>query len=254
MIGRHTKVRGKGMSRSGRRALCVLCIWALIIMPEVSLSQTIPLSERGRALKKHYDQANVENLWLKGYQVDWETGQSLKKAHHPKTTHCSAFVAALLKRNGLYILRPPEHMTKNLANAQYDYLETEKAKEDGWVKLNGMYQDIQRKANEGYFVVAVVKNKNVERSGHIALVYPMEVREQEVKENGPYVIQAGHLNGKGISLKKGFEKHYKDFSKFRAAFYYNSRKYEDQEHCPNNGVQPILRPVTPSAGQEGLDD
>ena len=118
-------------------------------------------------------------------------------------------------------MRPPEHKTNNLANAQYDYLDSQKAKFDGWNRIQGTYEDIQEKANEGYFVVAVIKNQNPEDPGHIAFIYPQDANLSELMNNGPYLIQAGHVNAKGISLRKGFEKHYKEFLKLEAMFYFN---------------------------------
>src|SRR5438445_12263218 len=64
---------------------------------------------------------NVESLWLAHEHVNWETGEPDKGEDYTgpgRSTHCSAFAAAVGKRLGVYMLRPPEHGQILLANAQ----------------------------------------------------------------------------------------------------------------------------------------
>jgi hypothetical protein len=100
--------------------------------------QGLALEPPGRALKAYYFSLNVENLWLAGNHVDWETGIS----DHPDATagnhtHCSAFVAAACQRLGIYILRPPDHGQVLLANAQYDWLPSPAGEAAGWRRVTG---------------------------------------------------------------------------------------------------------------------
>ena len=102
------------------------------LLPAVACGETI--ASEGRKLADALDAMTVEKLWLPGRVVNWKTGEPLDrpvkdgKAH----THCSAFVAAACLRLGVYILRPPEHGTVQLANAQADWLPKEGARADVW--------------------------------------------------------------------------------------------------------------------------
>lgn len=205
-----------------RRILAIICI--VLGFAFYANAEEISISANGLLLKAYYDSTDVENLWLKGMRVDWKTGIAIRKANNPKTTHCSAFVAATLLKKNIYIARPPEYKRKNLANNQYDYLESAKAIRDGWVETINNIKDVQAKANDGFFVVAVTRNYN--RSGHIALIYPSHVKEDDLIKNGPMLIQAGSKNKIGITLKKGFRNHYKNFSDLKVRYYYNGNIIE----------------------------
>ena len=181
----------------------------------------LELSNNGIELKKYYDSFDISNLWIMGQRIDWESGKSLGTSNNKKATHCSAFVAAALKNKGIYILRPPEHKTKDLANSQFDWLNTKEAIDLGWTKIDGenRYKLVQNLANQGYFIVAVFRNKDDKKPGHIALIYPGILSDDELINNGPLLIQAGHINGKGITLRKGFEKHIEDWNTNNIEFY-----------------------------------
>src|ERR1700710_1307097 len=80
-----------------------------------------PISAAGQRLLGVLDASNVESLWLAHEHVNWETGEPDKDADYEgpgKATHCSAFAAAIGKRVGVYMLRPPDHGQILLANAQ----------------------------------------------------------------------------------------------------------------------------------------
>ena len=48
--------------------------------PYIITAQEIGLSPNGKALKQYYDTLNIENLWLKGDRINWETGETIKRA------------------------------------------------------------------------------------------------------------------------------------------------------------------------------
>src|SRR5437868_9503370 len=135
----------------------------------------------------------VEKLWLPGRVVNWKTGEPLDrpvkdgKAH----THCSAFVAAACLRLGVYILRPPEHGTVQLANAQADWLPKEGARH-GWRPV-ATASEAQRLANRGVIVVAAFRETGG-KPGHIAIVRPSTKGGAKLRDEGPQIIQAGMTN------------------------------------------------------------
>jgi hypothetical protein len=154
---------------------------------------------------------DVTHHWLAGKYVNWRTGETIDRpvTNGKSHTHCSAFVAAAAEKLGVYILRPPKHSATLLANAQYDWLGGEGRKE-GWTPVaTGL--EAQQLANRGFLVVAVYKESDPKRPGHIAIVRPSTKSEAKIREEGPQIIQAGRDNHTSTSLKEGFKHH-------RAAF------------------------------------
>ncbi len=182
----------------------------------------------GIKLQQFYKKLNVENLWQKGVHVNWETGE----ADNPDATkniktHCSSFAAAACKWLNIYLLHPPEHNPSLLANAQYNWLSTPEAANDGWKKLpNNDYKMIQEKANNGFVVIAVWKNPSPHLSGHIALIMPQNIDVERLSEKTIKIIQAGRINSSNISLAEGFEKHIISWQNSSIVFYYNEHKIE----------------------------
>src|SRR5262249_41122303 len=121
----------------------------------------IPITPAGMVLLEKIDAMNVRERWLPYSKLgnNWPTGESNGK---PSTgTHCSAFVAAFCLKHNIYILRPPEHGQKLLANAQYAWLsgdpQTEWAKVKPsearkWQRTSAV--EAQALANRGIVVVA----------------------------------------------------------------------------------------------------
>ena len=109
------------------------------------------------------------------------------------------------KNLGVYILRPPEHGQKLLANAQSEWLAEEGAAR-GWVRLADANQ-AQAAANRGLLVVASYHNHHDDRPGHIAIVRPGSKTAEQMAAEGPDVIQAGSVNKTSISLRDGFAGH-----------------------------------------------
>ena len=164
------------------------------------------ISANGLRLMKLLDATRVEELWQKGFRVNWETGETIAVSNNPRSTHCSAFAASFSKQMGIYLLRPPEHKQTLLANAQYDWLQSENAKKEGWILVKSALE-AQNLANKGYLVVTVYKNEDASRPGHIAIIRPAVKKLSLLQKEGPQVTQSGGTNAFSISLKRGFGNH-----------------------------------------------
>jgi hypothetical protein len=187
-----------------RNILSVLPILLLLVQVQVSSAQ---ITANGDTLAKRLDEMDVEHHWIAGEHVNWRTGDPDGK---PVTgdglhTHCSAFVAAFCQRMGIYILRPPEHGQKFLANAQFDWL-FDQGKENGWTEVKDA-KEAQHLANQGLVVVATYKNHKDDKPGHIAVVRPDPKPDRLIRFEGPQVVQAGKNNHNSIPLKEGFKGH-----------------------------------------------
>lgn len=172
-----------------------------------------------RRLFTMIDALDVENHWPAGQRVDWQTGVPNGHPVAPghKDTHCSAFVAAAAEHAGIYILRPPEHSPVLLANAQHDWLAGPGAAQ-GWTALPDMYA-AQAAANDGQFVVAVYKNHNDAKPGHIAIVRPSAKSRDRITAEGPEITQAGLRNDTDTTVKTGFADHRSAFADNEILYY-----------------------------------
>ena len=152
----------------------------------------------------------VERLWKPGVIVDWltgfPTGRPIRQGDTGRHTHCSQFVAAACQRAGIYILRPPDHPATGLANAQFEWLAAGAGTTAGWRHLESAAA-AQDAANSGRAVVAVVRNPDTSKPGHIALVRPGSKSRQQLETEGPDVMQAGARNRRSIPLRQGFSNH-----------------------------------------------
>lgn len=123
---------------------------------------------------------DVEHKWLPGTGVNWCTGEP-DKSSLPKSTHCSAFVAAAINRLGVTF---PYVTGKNnqilLANYQGRWL----ANQSDWRQISEAEASIYA---QNHIVVASYINSH--GPGHIALVLP----DGNVI-NGVNVVQAGRRN------------------------------------------------------------
>ncbi len=168
-----------------------------------------PITPAGERLAANLDSMNVESLWLAQEHVNWETGEPDRggedegPGHH---THCSAFAAAAAKRLGVYLLRPPEHGQKLLANAQFEWLESAAAEKQGWRSVKEM-GEAQRLANQGSLVVVAFQNPDQNLPGHIAVVRPSEKSFEALQHDGPQIIQAGIHNHSSTVVRIGFMNH-----------------------------------------------
>ncbi len=168
-----------------------------------------PITTSGAHLEYLIDNSNVENLWLAGWRVDWETGQEINPNNPYRKsvgTHCSAFTASFAKKLGIYLPHPPEYSHILLANTQYEWLHSEKAIELGWTAIDTAEQ-AQLNANQGKFVVAVFANPNPNKPGHIVIIRPSLKNLQKLNEFGPQATQAGEKNFVSITVKNAFKYH-----------------------------------------------
>jgi hypothetical protein len=181
------------------------------------VSAISPLAER---LARFYDGLGVDRLWLAYQHVNWETGAPTGRpiTNGTKHTHCSAFVAAVAKRLGIYILRPPDHSATLLANAQLDWLQTT-GTSAGWRALDTAAAAV-RSANDGLFVVACYRNHHDDKPGHIAIVRPSVRALDDIDISGPDIIQAGLHNYIDTTLAVGFAGHPRAWAKAREVRFY----------------------------------
>jgi hypothetical protein len=165
------------------------------------------VTPKGERLAAKLDSLGVQSKWIAGAHVDWRSGlpDGEPGTENGRHTHCSAFVAAAAATLGVHILRPPEHSQELLANAQYQWLDAEGARE-GWRELPDG-DAAQAAANSGDLVVASYLSHNPRTPGHIAIVRPAARGAEEISDDGPLVIQAGTVNSAAISLRAGFAGH-----------------------------------------------
>lgn len=172
-------------------------------------ADTPPISPKARDLLRVLDSYDLDHLWRAGERVHWDTGrptgQAVTVSPGHKHTHCSAFVASVAMRLGIYILRPPEHSATLLANAQLDWLETAPSS-SGWRSIADA-KAAQAAANQGDFVVACYRNHKSDRPGHIAIVRPSDRPMSSVAADGPSITQAGLTNYRETTLRIGFAGH-----------------------------------------------
>lgn len=168
-----------------------------------------PISARGHRLETLFDGLGVESRWLAHEHINWETGEPDQGPDYDgpgRSTHCSAFAAAVAQKLGIYMLRPPDHGQILLANAQAEWFHTDKGRLAGWRSVAGPWQ-AQTLANEGNLVVIVYESAGLHRPGHIAIVRPALRPARLLEDNGPSIIQAGTKNYTNTSTKVGFVHH-----------------------------------------------
>jgi hypothetical protein len=167
------------------------------------------ITSAGQQLAAVLDGMNVEALWIADQHVNWETGEPDRGAAYEgpgKHTHCSAFAASAAKQLGVYLLRPPEHGQLLLANAQAQWLPSEKGQSQGWRPV-ARAEAAQAQANRGNLVVVVFANPDQHEPGHVAIVRPSEKSAEALERNGPDIIQAGTHNHTRTVVRIGFSSH-----------------------------------------------
>jgi hypothetical protein len=184
-----------------------------------------PVTPQAQRIVGVLDAMGVESNWIAGQHVYWESGlpTGVPETSPGKHTHCSAFVAAAAKKLGVYILRPPEHGQKLLANAQNEWLSGDGAAQ-GWRKLADA-REAQAAANRGLLVVASYHNRHDDKPGHIAIIRPGNKTPGQIAAEGPDVIQAGSVNATSISIKAGFAGHPAAWRDNRIAYYAHEVKF-----------------------------
>jgi hypothetical protein len=166
-----------------------------------------PITTDGRRLTALLDSTGVDHLWLSGHHIVWDTGEPDQNRPDglEEATHCSAFVGAIARRLGIYVLRPPEHPQELLASAQVRWMASDGAK-FGWRVLDGA-GEAQGRANQGDLVLEAFENPNPHRPGHIAIVRPSEKTRAELDRDGPEETQAGSFNALDTTTRLGFRNH-----------------------------------------------
>ncbi len=168
------------------------------------------LSAEGEHILQLLNQSRVEELWLSGRHIDWETGEPDRPIGYvgPETkTHCSAYVAAMAKRLGVYVLRPPQHAQELLANAQTAWFGSAQGAASGWYEVRTP-REAQSLANAGKLVVASFQAANPHRPGHIGIVRPDARRTlNEIRTDGVWMTQAGETNYLRVSERVAFAHH-----------------------------------------------
>jgi hypothetical protein len=167
-----------------------------------------PISPKGHRLSDLLDSTGVDHLWKDGVHVSWSTGEpdAPRPDGSEEKSHCSAFVAAIASRLGIYVLRPPEHPQELLASAQTSWLRTDGAAR-GWRTLPN-YREAQEAANRGELVLEAFESPDPHRPGHIAIVRPSDKSLATLNAEGPQETQAGTFNAISVSTARGFAQHH----------------------------------------------
>ena len=188
------------------KRIALLLFSFISVVSHAQQATTDSINQDGQRLLRLLDGSKVEELWPAGYQVNWESGEIIKVSNSTHSTHCSAFAASFSKKVGAYLLHPPAHGQNLLANAQFDWLQSEEAAKEGWQKVaNGL--EAQNLANKGYLVVTAIKNPDETKPGHVAVIRPMVKSLDLLADEGPQVTQSGRVNHYSSPLIKGFANH-----------------------------------------------
>ena len=207
----------------------IYVLW-FIFMISIILYYLFELNKKNEKLEKLEKVLNSMDLstkWLPGYNVDCLTGERVKeKSTTVSSSHCSCFVFAVCKKMNIKMIGTPEYKQYHLSTNQMRWLKTDDAKKCGWNEINGSlnekYLMSQKKANNGYLVIAGVEQDN-EIRGHIAIVRPSNKMDFYVKNEGPEVMSSSTINTVSSSLRDDFLYYQKDMKDFenRTKFYYN---------------------------------
>ncbi len=198
----------------------VLCLIIIAVsaysVPAESVSAG-HITSKGRRLARVLDSLDVEQRWLPGDAVEWRTGEH-DPAARPLKGHCSAFAAAACAALHVYILRPPDHDERLLANAQCGWLE-EEGRRHGWRRTEDPLW-AQGLANEGNIVVACYRNPDRTDPGHIAIVRPSLKAPEKIESDGPDVTQAGTRNFRKVAARIAFRHHARAWNRGEIVYYW----------------------------------
>lgn len=185
------------------RFFLAILLLAACVSPARSLDLADPTPD-GQALAALLANMRVTSRWLPDTYVDWRTGDPLAVSREeararklPRSSHCSGFAAAVAERLGVKLLNEDDAGGVLLANRQNDWLNSDQGKKAGWRKVNDPIM-AQTQANFGRLVLAVFKNPNPKKPGHIAVVMPHPAEPLELSTKGPFIAQAGSLKNPRI--------------------------------------------------------
>jgi len=209
----------------GRVAFCILAMGALVVIP-AETRHAIPvfatvatedpccgvITGQGKELATILDSMNVEKLWLAREHVDWRTGEADRPPNYMgpgRSSHCSAFAAAVAERLGIYMLHPPDHSEILLASAQAEWFHSHGGDTAGWKQISDSDAELtaQRLANQGNLVVIVYESPDLHRPGHIVIVRPSEKSLADLHKEGPQTVQASMENYNSTIAAKAFKYH-----------------------------------------------
>lgn len=163
------------------------------------------ITKQGAQLSGFLDASHVDQLWLPHQHVLWRSGKPNPLfPGYSKGTHCSAYAAAMAMRLHVPLLHPPEHGQRDLANAQYEWLQTQ-GPAQGWQSVD--FIKAQSLANQGWLVLAVFENPDTARPGHIAVIRPSDKSQAALAQEGPQEAQAGEQNDTDTDIAQGFAHH-----------------------------------------------
>ena len=167
-----------------------------------------PITPDGQKLAQLLDRSGVDHLWLAAQHIVWDTGEPdpARTGGTRHATHCSTYAAAMAERAGIYLLRPPAHGQTLLANAQMAWLDSSAGRTDGWSPV-ATPAEAQAAANRGELVVAVYRNPDPNKPGHIAVLRPSDKTAAELERDGPEEAQAGSHNWPDTNVAEGFHGH-----------------------------------------------
>jgi len=170
------------------------------------------ITPEGHRLEALIDSLDVEHLWLAHQHVNWETGQPDENADYEgpgRSTHCSAYAAALAEHLNIYMLRPPDHGQILLASAQARWFQDDKAVKDGWKEIQGKDHErwAQELANQGNLVVIAYESPDAHKPGHVVIVRPSEKSLDALHQDGPQITQAGTHNHASSIAARSFTGH-----------------------------------------------
>jgi len=202
----------------GWAVLGITAVPAAVAAPNVHADATAQkpccgaITSNGQELESLLDGMHVEQLWQPHLHINWETGEPDRPADYKgpgRSTHCSAFAAAVGERLDVYMLRPPEHGQIFLASAQAQWFHSAEGVKDGWQPLTGPDHErrAQELANRGELVVIVYESPNPHKPGHIVIVRPSEKSAAELDAQGPQITQAGAENHDSFIAAQAFNHH-----------------------------------------------
>jgi hypothetical protein len=170
--------------------------------PVIGTEQGLPISRAGAILAERLDAMDVENRWLPGQDVNWNTGNPIDGGPGP-ASNGGGFVDAVCASLKVPMNDPvPENFSPA---TQYDWLVNE-GTTHGWVMVGDI--EAQLLANQGWMVIAAWKSGISEGDqsldGQTAIVRPSAKPAGEVAERGPQISVAGWQNHNDIALKSVF--------------------------------------------------
>ncbi len=168
----------------------------------INSDYNVSVSNKAKENKPHYEgivskrTKNAYNVIINQFNV--ATNSRYKK---DKSTYCNIFAWDVMSamnvklphwvKNNVPASSTTKGATELNANATYNWLKNYGTKY-GWKKISAY--EAQQRANKGYPTVAIWKNPNAKRSGHVMVVRPEYKNYKYSSSKGPVIAQAGSKN------------------------------------------------------------